>query len=410
MRDNVLEFADIAALDDLAVYVWSTTAPWRAPEVLTVVDGSATIPEHLVDGGELQCQLFVDDPWVFVDPPTAPGPTVFRVEQLGWREDSTHAQVKLSRYLAGAGRAPIDVGAIPEVWAALARLHADGNVERFSGLIALFADEPRKALECLGDSMIPAGDKMAMLIRSELVNRDYSADETSNDLHAHPWFGCMVELADLPSLYHRRREVRGERDETLSYLWDRGGEPLMELLRSGKTVCIDEACFDANVLAMCSVPAIQVEAKLREIQLVPRAQLHPETQRVAVYEAFCRRTEWIASGWSPSFAKQTSFVISPIRRASALAHETIMMRSDRLRDIDVSEHPWMLMSLESLTLAFLARLEAHGRIGRQYLNSGLLADWSRLAQLCPTMVANDLLIAEALVLYDRRGDLTGEYK
>jgi hypothetical protein len=68
----------------------------------------------------------------------------------------------------------------------------------------------------------------------------------------------------------------------------------------------------------------------------------------------------------------------------------------------------MLMSLESLTLAFLARLEAHGRIGGQYLNSGLLADWARLAQLCPTMVANDLLIAEALILYDRRGDLIGE--
>lgn len=66
------------------------------------------------------------------------------------------------------------------------------------------------------------------------------------------------------------------------------------------------------------------------------------------------------------------------------------------------------MSVQSLTLAFLARLEAHGRIGGEYLNTGLLAEWANLAQLCPTMVANDLLIAEALVLHDRRGDLTGE--
>jgi hypothetical protein len=408
--DNRLEFNDVAVLDDLAVYIWSGTAPWRAAEVLPVVDGVAILPDHLVDGGELRCQLFIDDPWVLIDPPSTPGDAAFRVEQLGWREDGTSDQVKLSRYLVGLRSVPVEVGAIPEVWAALVKLHADDNRERFAGLITLLADDPRKALECLGNSTIPAGDKMAMLVRSELVNNNYSTEQTSNKLHSHPWFGCMVELADLPSLYQRRREVRAERAETLSYLRDRGGEPLMELLRTGKTACVQDACFDANFLTMSSVPGNQVEAKLREIQLVPRAQLHPDTLRAAVYEAFCRRTEWMATGWSPNFAQQTSFSISPIKRASMLAHETILMRSDRVRGIDISEHPWMLMSVQSLTLAFLARLEAHARIGGQYLNSGLLADWARLAQLCPTMVANDLLIAEALVMYDRRGDLIGEDK
>jgi hypothetical protein len=405
LRDDALQFADVADVDDLAAYVWSTTAPWCTAEVLPVVGGVATLPEHLVDGGELQCQLFVDDPWLFVDPPSTPGNTALRVDQLGWREDGTSAQVKLSRYLAGVGRAPVGVGAIPEVWAALARLYADGKLERFSDLIALLADEPRKALECLGDSTIPAGDKMAMLVRSELVNRDFSSPETFNKWHVHPWFGCMVELSDLPSLYHHRGEVRAERAATIGYLWDRGGEPLIELLKLGKTAQIHNSCFSANVLAMSAIPGNQVEAKLREIQQVPRAQLHPENQRVAVYEALCRRREWMASGWSPGFAQQASFVTSPIKRASTLAHETIMMHSDPLLEIDLSAHPWMLMSVQSLTLAFLARLEAHGRVGGQYLNSGLLAEWACLAQLCPTMVANDLLIAEAVVLYDRWGDV-----
>ena len=196
----------------------------------------------------------------------------------------------------------------------------------------------------------------------------------------------------------------------IAYLRDRGGEPLIELLKAGKSACINGACFDANVFAMNSVPGTQVEAKLREIQLVPRAQLHPDTLRSAVYEAFCRRSEWIESGWSYNFAQQTAFVVSPIKRASMRAYESIVMRSDRIREIDLSEHPWMLMSVQSLTLAFLARLEAYGRIGGQYLNTGLLAEWASLAQLCPTMVANDLLIAEALVLHDRRGDLIGEYR
>lgn len=218
----------------------------------------------------------------------------------------------------------------------------------------------------------------------------------------------MVEIADLPSLYQRRDEARVERAETLAYLRDRGGEPLMELLRAGKSTCIETACFDANVFTMSSVPRNRVEERLQEIQAVPRAQLHPETLRAGVYEAFCRRSEWIALGWSRTFEQQTSFVISPIKRVSAVAYENVAMRTDRIRGIDVSEHPWMLMSVQSLTLAFLARLEAHGRIGGEYLNTGLLAEWANLAHLCPTMVANDLLIAEALVLHDRRGDLTGE--
>jgi hypothetical protein len=410
LSDGVLMFTELAAVDDLAAYVWGTTAPWRAAEVLSVVDGSVALPEHLVDAGELRCQLFVDDPWVFFDPPAMPAMQAFRVEQLGWREDGTPEQAKLSRYLAGPRRAPLEVGAKPEVWAALARLHADCKTERFAGLIPLLAEDPRKALECLGDSTIPAGDKMSMFIRSELVNHKFAAEQTLNELHSHPWFGCMVELADLPSLYHRRREVRAERLQTLAYLQDRGGEPLMELLRSGKNPNIRDACFDANTFAMNSVPGNQVEAKLREIQLVPLAQLHPDNLRAAVYEAFCRRTHWITTGWSPNFAKQTSFVVNPIKRASQSAYNAIMTRRNRVRDIDVSEHPWVLMSAQSLTLAILARLEAHGRVSGQYLNSGLLGDWAQLAQLCPTMVANDLLIAEAAVLYDRRGDLTGGHQ
>jgi hypothetical protein len=31
-----------------------------------------------------------------------------------------------------------------------------------------------------------------------------------------------------------------------------------------------------------------------------------------------------------------------------------------------------------------------------------------LAELCPTMVSTDLLMAEALILHDRKGNLIGE--
>lgn len=407
ISDGVIQFDGLAAVEDLAAFVWSGTAPWRRPEILPISDGVAKLPEYLVDGGELWCQLFIDDPWVSIDPPPTPERTAFRISQIGWREDGTSAQVKLSRYLVGRRSAPVEIGAIPEVWAALAKLHSDSNFERFNGLLELLADDPRHALECLGDSTIPVSDKMAMLIRSELVNHNYSIEDTLNELHSHPWFGCMNELSDLPSLYQRRNEVKEERAETLAYLRDRGGDPLMELLTTGNSSCLHTACFDAKVFAMSSVPSDRLDTKLREIQAVPRAQLHPETLRAAVYEAFSCRTDWIADGWSQNFEQQTTFVVSAIKRASQVAYENIVLRMGKIRGVDVLEYPWMLMSAQSLTLAFLARLEAHGRIGGQYLNSGLLAEWATLAQLCPTMVANDLLIAEALILHDRRGDLIG---
>lgn len=407
-RGKTLVFQDAAELSDLAAYVWSATAPWHTAEVIPVLNGSAKLPEHLVGRGELRCQLFVDDPWVYIERPPDPPATAFRIEQFGWRDDGTPKQVQLSRFLGGPRSAPTEVGAVPEAWAALARLHADGKHGRFAELITILADEPRRALECLGDSMIPVSQKMAMLVRSELVNHNFEADETHNELHTHPWFGCMVELADLISLYQRRNEIRLERAETLAYLGERGGASLMELLQTGKSASLAAASFDPAAGELGLVPGNSVESKLQEIQQVPRPQLHPDNLRAGVYEGLCRRFEWLHSGWSENFARQTSLVLNPIKRASLTAYDTVTMRTDRLRGVDAAEHPWALMTVQSLTLAFLARLEAQGRISGRYLNSGLLRDWARLAQLCPTMVANDVLIAEALVLYERRGDLTGE--
>lgn len=408
LDEDKLAFEGLADIPDLAAHVWSNTAPWLAPETLSVDRSVVDLPERLVDTGELELQLFVDDPWMIIEPPTSPGTSSFRIEQLGWREDCDDAQRRLSKYLAGVGKVPYDVGVRPEVWTALARLHADGKKDRFSDLITVLDADPRRALECLGDSTIPVGDKLSMFIRSEIVNRDFTSADTANELHAHPWFGCMVELADLPSLAARRTEVPEERAETLAYLRDRGGTLLMELLRTGKAERLDDAAFDRNVLSMSSVPLSVLEAKLAEIEAIPRAQLHPDSLRIAVYEAFCRRTAWMNTGWSKGFAQQADLVLTPIRHTSTHVHELICTRKDRLKGVDVDEHPWMLMSQQSLTFAFLARLEAYGRISGRYLNSGLLGQWARMAQLCPTMVANDLLIAEAAVIHIRRGDLTGE--
>lgn len=409
LQDRRLQFYDLLDVDDLAAYVWSATAPWRPPQLLPLSDGHVQLPKTLKKAGELRCQLFVDDPWVSHDPPAKPAEDAFRISQPGWYRAGSDAQAKLSRFIAGEGPLPAGIGAAPEIWTALSWLHFDRENDHALGtsaaLIKLLAEEPRKALEGLGNSTIALADRMAVLIRTELVNRSYASPETLHELHADPWFGCMVELADLGSLFHRRNKVAAERLETIGYLADRGGELLIEILRLGKTAALHEGCFGPNIFRLSAMPADQVTAIMAELKLVPGPLLHRDTRISATFEAFCQRGQWMAAGWSESFAAQTSFVIEPIRRASKLCSEAIEIRNDRLNGVDTAAHPWMLMSLQSLTLALLARLEAHGRVGGQYLNSGLLMAWSRLARLCPNMVAADLLIAEALVTYDSHGDL-----
>ena len=128
LREAVLDFGDVRDVEGLAAYVWTATAPWRPPDIFRLTDGRIELPETLVDAGELRCQLFIDDPY---------GWSLNRRDNLrnmpsrstssdGSRREPLRRSVFL-RFLAGVGRLPDTVGAIPEAWAALAQVHADGR-------------------------------------------------------------------------------------------------------------------------------------------------------------------------------------------------------------------------------------------------------------------------------------------
>lgn len=407
-----LLFHNLLTVDDLAVNIWCVTAPWLEPRSIPLTGDRAALPDDLLGAGALLCEVYLDDPWVSVEAPRWPGDNAIRVAQPGWVVGSNAALTKLSQFLAGDGAAPESVSAMPEVWSALcfpaASDAAVTNQRIHSALTRILRSEPRSALEALGNSTVPLQDKMAQLIRIELVNCSFSANFTFNELHADPWFGCMVELSDLAVLHRDRTQKRAERAETLSYLKDKGGRRLIESLRLGKFDYVREGSFTSNVMAMDSFPVKQVDALLGELRLVPGALLDTDTRMAAAVEAFLHRAEWMASGWSEHFAVQLSHVLTPIRRACPAAGEVIAIRNSLLDGLDTQSQPWMLMTVQSLTLAILARLEAHGRIGGQYLDSGLLATWTRLAEVAPRLVATDLLIAEALVVHHRHGDLIGD--
>jgi hypothetical protein len=410
--NGALHFDDLVDIDDLAVHVWCSTAPWRPLQTLPIDQGRATLPPDLLNAGELRCQIFVDDPWVILEPPQRPDETAFCVQQPGWFSHDTAARAHLARFLAGQGPLPPGTGAMPEVWSAVEaltpELHDVTARQNLTALIGSIGAQPREAFQGLGNSSIALPEKLAMLVNTELVRHSYAGPGHPPELHADPWFGCMVELADLPSRCHRRQEDWQEHAETVGYLAEKGGEQLIDALRAGKAARLREGCFDRNVLRMDSFSSDQVEELLLRLQLVPGPLLHPDTRVAAIVDAFRARAEWMRSGWSYGFGKQTFYALAPIKRASACVDEMISLRDAELQDVDVDAHPWMLLSVQSMTLAALARLQAHGRIGGQDLNSGMIAAWARLAPLCPAMVATDLLIAEALITHDCYGDLIGD--
>ena len=297
LNDGIVTLSSPVDHDNLAIYVWRATAPWLPADVVPIENGSAQLPDHLINAGDLICQAFIDDPWIVIEPPIRPAASAVRLSQQGWAIGDDQAQNSLSRYLAGEGPAPTDAGAMPEVWSALAVLEqvptGSSDYRSVSALVQVLTQDPRKALEGLGSSTIPLQAKMAQLVRTELVNQSYAATLTLNKLHADPWFGCMVEMADLRSLFRRRSQVADERAETLGYLEDKGGQFLLELLQSGNSPGLRSDCFDRTTLSLDSWPASQLDDLRSHLRLVPGSLLDPDMRRAANFDAFASRADWV---------------------------------------------------------------------------------------------------------------------
>ncbi|QXQ15029.1 hypothetical protein [Skermania piniformis] len=399
-----LVFTGLADRDDLAVHLWLVTAPWAGARTVEITGPRVPLPADVVDAGPLLAQVFVDDPWVSVAAPTEPGPSAVRLAQPGWFAGPDGDREQLSRFLAGDGPAPAD--AIPEVWAALLRTpDATGQVP--DGLVQLLHRDPRSALETLGDSATSVDELAAAVIRTGLAERSFAADFTLNELHHNPWVGCMVEMADLPSLYRRRDQVAAERADTLAYLADKGGDLLLEVLRVGKARELHQGIFDAQVVALDRLPHAQIDALVSQLRLVPGAYLDLDTRVIANLEAFGRRADWVRTGWSGDFAAATAGALGDIRGADRRCYDVIRARNEVLAGVDPGEYPWTLLSVQSATLAMSARLRAHGIIRHPPLPAELTEPWNCMAEVAPRLVLTDLLIAEAFVTHVQHGDLTG---
>ncbi|MDS1116641.1 hypothetical protein RD149_23110 [Gordonia westfalica] len=407
-----LVFNDLADIQDLGVWVWAATAPWKPVQRLVISRGRALLSDSLRDAGDLIAQVFVDDPFAVISRPRQPSSDAMRVRQPGWVRDSDQVLDELAQYLAGEGKAPLVAEAAAGAWAALALLRWDRSDSKSQhlrgGLVRILGRNPRFALEALGNSVVSQDEMMGLLIRTHLVDYPFSASFTLNDMHPNPWIGCMIEIADLPALREKASTVATERAETLGYLRAQGGVDLMALLQSGKMVRPGAGVFSRGDLPLLQKSVEEVSQIYEDLRLVPGPLLDADTRTSAAFEVFRRRHEWTADPISRELPSHVTKAVAAVKDVSPALYDVIASRDEGLDGVDTFEHPWMMLPAQSLTLAAVARLESRGEFEYPPMTADMRNAWAVLADYFPEMVAGDLLIAEALTAHLTYGDLIGE--
>jgi len=212
----------------------------------------------------------------------------------------------------------------------------------------------------------------------------------------------MIEVSDLPSLSARRRIVRGERLGTLDYLRENGGESLIAVLGCGTLPSTDRAEHEI-VRDLVSLGDEALEYFAKEIRSVPGAMLSPEARWSAYLEAFDQKGRWSGPDAPQGLSAEARHMSVELERRSPALYSAVCERL-AVFDETGTDIAWTAVPAFSLVAAGLARLEAHD-IERDLLSPALLEHWGRVAEHCPTLVATDLLLAEAVITFQQYGDL-----
>lgn len=387
-----------AADPDLAAYVWPRTAPWRAPLSIPLTEGRATLPAELVGAGPLTVQVFVDDPWTVVTAPDEPDDTAVVVAQPGWMPDPDLGRADLSRFLAGAGDLPRTSSAVPEAWT----VFATGDSAVRTALREVLHADPRSSVEALDRSSVAGADTAALLIGSGLVERDFSSPIRATP-PTDPWLGCLIGIADLPFLALRQPDSESA-EQLRSGLVGYGGVSLLDLL-TGDPGPGHADIFDRGSVALHHFSAERFAELADACAIVPAALLDPDTRRGAIFEAFGRRMDWQHDPARVEMTQYSAELMPLLRRASRPVYDAVALRNEALDGADMTRFPWLLLSLQSLLFAAVARLRARSAIRDWSMPAPMRESWRRLAELCPALVRTDILIADALASYAVHGDV-----
>lgn len=387
--NRALELTDAVNVEGLTAVVYATRAPWLPPVSIPVIQGRVELPAYLQQAGPLVVLVRIDDPWVPTEMPDWPEMGESRlIENDGYVLSDDPELTLISGFLAGDQSLPDDVSNAEALWTARGLLWRLGLGNRRNE-VAERIDEvlnahPREALLAIPESRASVELIPSMLIRSGLVWADIA------DAHE-----------DMPPVWSKRNALAA----TLLSAADAGwsvdeieaaaevcGDVVTELL-DGKDLAAQAGRLDQGSQIFDAQPQMR-EQFVRGMGLVPAGLLSADSRVLAVMEYVKNRRdprmEWLvrnAHTVLESSTKLLAYLKDPVADAAVTAR----------RPPDTTGG-WRMIPTISLTCAFAARHAARGnRAAAAWLVDRQRSVWARLAEVAPSMVTTDIILAELLV-------------
>ncbi|WP_295628816.1 hypothetical protein [uncultured Corynebacterium sp.] len=420
----IVEVDDAVAAEPMTAWIWSATQPWRTPTSLPVVDGACSLDDDTAALGTLVVQVVFgreadrhplwpapeaavivggasseseSDPESDSDSATESGgdETNRRSDQLGVRELTGIWSLFAARR---AGRAAI----LPQVNDRLTP----------ENLRATLTRDPRAGLAALNGSAIRLDDQPGMVVSSGLVLGDFTERTATPGRRRVPWLGALAALADLADV---NSDVEKQRDQ-IDHLRRAGGEALIRALATGQDTTLEAASIDKSSVQITSLPKAQADVILAQFfdahRMVPGPLTDEDARFTAIHEVVANRAEIVESGIMPGLAAASRALFQAVSRTSPKLRKAVNVRFHKLDGIDADDKSlhWTLVPGTSLLIAVAARALARQKAANPDVDDSVVRNliplWAQLADMVPTLVMGDLLIADALVTHAIHGDLT----
>ena len=396
VTDGALRFTGCVVVDGLTAIVYATRAPWRGGHAISVTEGVASLPEHLIEAGPLLVTIRIDDPWVPASVPDWPEVGTARaVDAPGWVSKGEDEEARLSAYLAGSADFPEVLTGFERLWDVLALLP--------SLMLQLRIGEV--SLACA--AALQAGGARAL----DAISRSHI--ETEAISHALVAAGVLwvptasEDMTDEAFVWTRRSAVTSALLSSVSMACRRDEEGAADLYEAPRAVCGESynrflggvdpnpaaGRFDLGADLFAQYDETMRSEVLAGMALVPKGLLDVDTRVQASLQLVERRNNTTLV-WMTRNAHK---MLSEILRVLALVGDEVGTQTVRSRMHPTKDAGWRAFSAISIGLAFVARYAARdhqvarGWIVRQQRG------WADLAKTAPDLVSIDLIVAELLL-------------
>nr|WP_240394044.1 hypothetical protein [Corynebacterium lactis] len=414
---DIIEIDSSAEVSHLpmTLWLWAAGEPWREPVALEVIDGECELPEDLHGVGPFVAQVTLGMEKDRHPQWPAAGSSILHhgsdPEPLSLSDDSDPAA------LATEVWGELDQEQLTRLWTLFATQRAGraGTMAQANPLLAapalgrILCAAPRTGLAALNRSAIALDDQPGMLISSGLVLGDFALVKPVPGRRRVPWLGALAGLADLVN-------DSVDRSRQLAYLRETGGQGLLDIAASGQDTTLESACIDQSSVQITSLPEAQASAILAQVfdqhRMVPGPLTDDDARFTAIYEVVRNRAEIVESGVMARLAAASRSLFKTVSKASPRLRKAVNVRFHKLDGIDADDASlhWTLVPGTSLLIAVAARVLARAKSANPDVSDAVVRDliplWAQLADLVPTLVMSDLLIADALVTHALYGDVT----